>query len=593
MGQNWSQKKLQQDEAGDELQHILPREAQEHQREQPQSRPSKSRKILKCSQKVSYRDKEPKKVIHQEETCKGYLQLVQDGKFQEACLSILALAQEGQDCGLEYQTVAQSMWQVVQQALGCKGHSWELERKLQSVMAAIEWTQHHLENEEVDAAWGEVAAWGSQLRRLLERDAEALVPTFNPGVHLRPYLEALDGALGQGLGAQRADRLGAPLWDAYKACFQEVLVSRLCEVLRSHSHSRESYCTLYTWGKATLFGQQNRNTPLEAPAHSQKPTAQCLVDQLMFVSWMSQIQERLVALIQTELEEHLRYILTHDQKLWMQSSLSIFLEISQLLEETIKAVQHIGPPITSQVQAIVLERYSEFLKRYQFQVRGFLQNADAGTFPELHVLENCCILSKTWRELTQVYTTPAVLGPVVQDILDAIEGLSQRSLLSRLRTLCQSLLRGHFGEKQKDLVQALQLLWQRLDHCFNMKPTPFYASLLKLLYAVVFGEYVQALAAHLRTLTPGTWGHLQDQVDADTWKLYSAFQQCGGSGLVDLQEHIREIFQLQERKATETVDSWLASFGDRFPDLLSRQEKSHSSLGLEETEPKWSGCHCC
>ncbi|KAM8783294.1 uncharacterized protein V5649_013630 [Rhynchonycteris naso] len=529
---------------------------------------------------------------HQEETCKDYLQLVQDGKFQEACLSTLALAEEGQDCGLEYQTVAQSMWQVVQQALEGRGHGRELERKLQSVMATIEWTQHNLQSEEVDALPdGGVAAWGSQLRRLLERDAEARLPTFDPGGLLGPYLEALDRALGQGLGAQRANQLGAPLWDVYKTCFQEVLVSRLCEVLRSHSHSWESCCTLYTWGKTTLFGQQKK-TPLEAPTRSQSPTAQCLVDQVIFVTWMSQIQERLVVLIQTELEELLKNILTCDQKLWVQSPPAIFLEISQLLEGTIKTVQHIGPPITSRVQAMVLETYSKFLKRYQSQVGGFLQNADAGTFPELHVLENCCILSKTWRKLMQVHTTPAVLGPAVQDTLNAIEGLSQHSLLSRLRTLCQSLLRGHFGKKQKDLVQALQLLWQRLDLCLNMHPTPFYQSLLKRLYTVVFGEYVQALVAHLRTLTPGKWGCLRTQVDADTRKLYNVFQKCRGSGLVNLQEPIWEIFQLQDSQGRETLDDWLASFDDTFPGFL-RQEKSRSSMDLEETEPKKSGCRCC
>lgn len=44
-----------------------------------------------------------------------------------------------------------------------------------------------------------------------------------------------------------------------------------------------------------------------------------------------------------------------------------------------------------------------------------------------------------------------------------------------IRPSCpQSLLSCHFGEKNKDLVQSLRSLWQSLEHCPNMHPTPTY-----------------------------------------------------------------------------------------------------------------------
>lgn len=42
---------------------------------------------------------------------------------------------------------------------------------------------------------------------------------------------------------------------------------------------------------------------------------------------------------------------------------------------------------------------------------------------------------------------------------------------------------------------------------------------------VVFGEYVQALAAYLRRLVPRTSGHLRAQVETDIWKLGTTFRE--------------------------------------------------------------------
>lgn len=187
----------------------------------------------------------------------GFLQLVQEGQVREACLSISSSARDGQDCGSQYQVVAQSMWQVVQQALGDVGPSKELKLKLQLVVDAIEWTRDALQNtEEGGALWdGGVAAWGCQLERLLRTDAEAHVPTWDPGIQLDLYLKELDKAVGQGLGPSGAGQLGPHLGCVYKMCFQEVLLSRLSEVLSS-CHHWESYDMLYTWGQTALFGQQ-------------------------------------------------------------------------------------------------------------------------------------------------------------------------------------------------------------------------------------------------------------------------------------------------------------------------------------------------
>lgn len=184
----------------------------------------------------------------------GVTKLVQEGQFREACLSIMSSAQDGQDLSSQYQAVAQSMWQVVQQALEGVGHSKELKRKLQSVRDATEWARDTLQVAEDGALRGSgVAAWGRQLERLLRSDAEARMPTWDPRNQLGPYLEDLDKAVVQRLGPPGAGRLG-PLEGVYAACFQEVLLSRLSEFLPCLHW--ESCYRLYTWGRTALFGQR-------------------------------------------------------------------------------------------------------------------------------------------------------------------------------------------------------------------------------------------------------------------------------------------------------------------------------------------------
>lgn len=52
---------------------------------------------------------------------------------------------------------------------------------------------------------------------------------------------------------------------------------------------------------------------------------------------------------------------------------------------------------------------------------------------------------------------------------------------------------------------------------------------MRSLHMVVFGEYVQALGMHLRTLEPGTWEGLRVQVETDTRKLHDIFTKHGVS----------------------------------------------------------------
>ncbi|XP_030895874.1 uncharacterized protein LOC115944543 isoform X2 [Leptonychotes weddellii] len=490
--------------AGSEHQQILPSEAQGHPRQQPKGHPPKPRRKIAKFLGVFHRNKEPQNVVHLTETSKGFFELVQEGQFLEAYQSISTLAEEGQDCGPQYQAVAQSMWQVVQQALEGTGPSQELELKLQAVLTTVGWTQDKHQSREAGALQdGGVAPWAGQLEKLLRNDAEARVPTLGPKDQPDPYLEKLDKAVRQGLGSSRASRLGTCLWGFYRTYFQEVLLSRLSELTRSCGTNLKSSQVLYTWGKTNLFGRPGE-TLAKAPLTSQQPTVGHLLDPVMFVTWMSQMQKKLVGLI-------------------------------QLLEESMNAVQPMGLPITSQVQAMVLETFSEFLKRYQAEAVHFLQqNAAAGAFPEVHVLANCCILRETWRELSQEHVQLPALGPAVQGTIHVIEDHGRDHLLPRVRTLCQSQLRDHFRKKDKDLVRALQCLWQGLEGCPNMHSTPVY------------------------------------------------------------EEPIMGIFESSENKSRETVDDWLASFRDRFPGYLSMQDQPCCSVDLEEEiEVKGSSCRCC
>ncbi|XP_045633124.1 uncharacterized protein LOC123779253 isoform X2 [Ursus americanus] len=543
----WGEKKprLEGKEAGSEHQQMLPSEAQGHRRQQPKGHPPKPKRRIVGLLGTLHRNKRPQDAVHLTEISKGFSELVQEGQFLEAYQSISALAEEGQGCSPRYEVLAQSMWQVVQQALEGTGPSQELERKLQAVLATVDWTQDKDQSWEAGALQdGPVATWAGQLQKLLRSDAEARVPTLGPKDALDPYLEKLDKAVRRGLGSPRARLLGTRLWEDYSMYFQEALLSRLFELTDSCGTSLKSRQVLYTWGKMNLFRQPGRKTLVKAPPTSQEPTVWHLLDPVMFVTWMSKMQKELVGLIQEELEKCLERVLIHDREKWAQSPHPTFLEIFQdlhrdqclrtpreegqaahrgegclaqeearpparvvLLEKS--AEQPMGPSITSQVRKMVLETFSRFLERYQAEAVHLLQqnaSAAAGALPEVHVLANCCILRKTWQELSQQHVPCADLGLAVQGTIQHIEDHSRDNLLPRVRALCQSLLRGHFGKKDKDLVGALQSLWQGLEGCPNMHSTPAYKRIMRSLHTVVFGEYVQALATHLRTLEPGDVG---------------------------------------------------------------------------------------
>ncbi|KAB1277592.1 hypothetical protein Cadr_000006510 [Camelus dromedarius] len=181
-----------------------------------------------------------------------------------------------------------------------------------------------------------------------------------------------------------------------------------------------------------MYGELVREMRQKAPPASKEPTAaRRLLDPVMFVTWMFQVQEKLLELIQKELKDKLERVLICDRRSQAEASYKTFLEIFQLLNETIVVGRDIGPPISSRVRIMVVGTFLEFLNRYQEEgAPSFIQlHASAGTFPQLHVLENCCILRKTWEALVQE-------GPV-QGIINSIEVWSQDDLLSRVRALFQ------------------------------------------------------------------------------------------------------------------------------------------------------------
>lgn len=594
----WGKKKprLEEEKASSELQQILPSDARGNPRQQRKGRPPKLAQWLTGFPGRFLRNKRPHDVFHLTENSKGFLELVQDGWFLEACQSISRLEEEGQNCGAQYEAVARSMWQVVQQALDGTGPSQELEQKLRAVLATVEWTQDQHERRKASAPQdGGVATWAGQLNKLLRNDAETQVPTLGPKDQLDLYLEKLDKAVRQGLGSPRASRLGTCLWEVYRMYFHEVLLGRLSELTQSCGADLKSCQVLYTWGKTNLFEQPGRETLAKACRTSWEPVVGHLLDPLMFVTWMSQMQQMLVGLIQEELRKHLDRVLFYDLKKWAQCSHPMFLDVFQLLEEGMNAAHPMGLPISSQVQGMVLETFSDFLKSYQQKAVGFIQqNAVAGAFPELHVLANCCILRETWQELTQKRDPLVDLGPCVQGTIHDIEDHSRDHLLPRVRALCQSLLRDHFGQKNKDLVGALQFPWQGLEGCPTVHSTATYERTMRRLHMVVFGEYVVALATHLKMLEPRRWEGLQHQVQTDTRALHNIFTKHRDLSLAHPKEPIMEIFQSTENKNKETVDDWLASFRDRFPGYVSTQDQPRSSVDLEEIKVyRRSCCRCC
>ncbi|KAG5198394.1 hypothetical protein JEQ12_008084 [Ovis aries] len=355
---------------------------------------------LQISRREIHRIESPCEPLASGSLLPGFSQLVLEGRFLEACRSISSSAEERQDRGCQYQAVARGMWQVVQEALEGGGGGRELQRKLRSVAAAMEWARGASRE-----LGGDLASWDCQLQTRLRNDAENRVPPsprdrvpLNPRDQLGRYLVELAEAMDRGLGPQRAARLGACLSATDRECFQEVLLGRL-SVLLTRSGDPDSCQELYTWARKTLFGQLARKTPRPAAARK-------LLDPLMFVTWMSQMQSRLVELIQ----------------LW---------------KGTIDSVQDVGLPVTSRVQAMVLNTFAEFLQR------------------------------KTWQDLGQAHTP---LADLVLCTINAIEDQSQDALVSGVRSLCQSLLGHHFGREDEELARALRSLRQGLERYPGLLP---------------------------------------------------------------------------------------------------------------------------
>ncbi|XP_014406963.2 uncharacterized protein LOC106728552 isoform X3 [Camelus ferus] len=555
-------------EAYNELQEICSTETQECSSRWPKTK-SKMQFLKKGSRSE---EEHHAPAVCQEERSKDISQLVQEGRFLEACETISRSAVEKQDCGSQYQAVAQGMWQVVQEALSGSERSRQLQPKLQSVMAAVNWAENFEGPKPSTLQGGGLAAWDSQLQSLLRKDAEARLPGPVSGAELSGYLEELGKAVEHVLGPQLEGRLGVCFLALYRVCFQEVLCSHLSVLLSSSGEDRKNYYKLYTWGRATLFG--HREMRQKAPPASKEPTAaRRLLDPVMFVTWMFQVQEKLLELIQKELKDKLERVLIYDRRSQAESSYKTFLEIFQLLNETIVVGRDIGPPISSRVRIMVVGTFLEFLNRYQEEgAPSFIQlHASAGTFPQLHVLENCCILRKTWEALVQE-------GPV-QGIINSIEVWSQDDLLSRVRALFQSLLEHHFSTRNDDLVQALQSLQQALKGCSNMHSTPTYKVLVKSLYMVVLGEYVHALVTYLKTLEPGVWADREGQVKKEVLELDTIFgerEQDVGDRM-PCWETIKDIFQLRQNRGRESLHEWLASFRDKFPGYVREDQPRSSS----------------
>ncbi|XP_064149088.1 uncharacterized protein LOC111750191 isoform X3 [Loxodonta africana] len=548
----------------------------------------------------------PETDILLQETKIDLQKLIMEGRFLEACQSIASSGHmEGQDCGPQFQAVAERMWQVVKQALEHHGPHRELEPQLESVVAAVAWAQSNPQTPETsDLQASGVATWGSQLEKLLRRDAEARIPTPDPHDQLSPYLGKLEKAVEQSLGSGRVEQLGPSLWVRYRACFQDVLVSNLSELIRFCSNEWTRASELYKWSKKILFekwGEKLQNVPPTSRASQ----AGSLLDLLVFVTWMSQLQEKLVELIQNKVENAFEKVLSCDTRQWAKSPCPTFLEIFELLEAPMRECQDLEQPITSRVQDKVMEIFSKFLQRYPEEAERFLSMRwGPGTFPELHVLENCCVLRKTWCELTQVHGPQDDLERAAQGAIDGVEQVGQDHLLQGVIAQCQSLLQDHFGRKDNKLVSALRSLCQGLEGRPNMHPSPTYKSLVWSLHKAVIGEYVQALAVHLRELAPEESGALRNQVDTDILMLNKVFrrlEQCPESlaesrpltmahqspDLDEMQGHIMGVLQPGECLSPDRVDRWLTDFNQKFPGYLRQDPKVK-----EGARSCWS-CLCC
>ncbi|XP_048711005.2 uncharacterized protein LOC125638842 isoform X2 [Caretta caretta] len=419
---------------------MLPKEAQKEREKQKLNRRQRVKDMaVKLLKNLSSLKKETEeKPVDKESGGRQYLsdqaicELIDQAKFLEACNHIYDLEQSEHKSEIKidllYKKVAERMWSVVQEAIS--GSDSTLLEPLKSVGESLKWEKEKekewfdsVKDMESVSTWSP-KYWNKDLEKLLMECMATQIPSFVSASNtdesaLKDHLSQLETTIFPNLRCKRDDFKEAGLLTTYTKCCNACLSSYL-STLTGGDMSFSKCLLIYEWG-FNMYRSEKLLMPCWTPQ-------QMLLADAYVLKWnFSNVEEKLLTVIQKEVREALRQVITARGKPYTDTT------IIQVLTRRAQAVQHISDTIKDKVEAVCLGEFLHFLHSYKHEVRSLLQlDTFSETDSNLQILENCCIFRAAWHKLMYIYHASADTDAKVKEFIDSTEEQSRELLLQAI-----------------------------------------------------------------------------------------------------------------------------------------------------------------
>nr|XP_048711005.1 uncharacterized protein LOC125638842 isoform X2 [Caretta caretta] len=419
---------------------MLPKEAQKEREKQKLNRRQRVKDMaVKLLKNLSSLKKETEeKPVDKESGGRQYLsdqaicELIDQAKFLEACNHIYDLEQSEHKTEIKidllYKKVAERMWSVVQEAIS--GSDSTLLEPLKSVGESLKWEKEKekewfdsVKDMESVSTWSP-KYWNKDLEKLLMECMATQIPSFVSASNtdesaLKDHLSQLETTIFPNLRCKRDDFKEAGLLTTYTKCCNACLSSYL-STLTGGDMSFSKCLLIYEWG-FNMYRSEKLLMPCWTPQ-------QMLLADAYVLKWnFSNVEEKLLTVIQKEVREALRQVITARGKPYTDTT------IIQVLTRRAQAVQHISDTIKDKVEAVCLGEFLHFLHSYKHEVRSLLQlDTFSETDSNLQILENCCIFRAAWHKLMYIYHASADTDAKVKEFIDSTEEQSRELLLQAI-----------------------------------------------------------------------------------------------------------------------------------------------------------------
>ncbi|XP_073205833.1 uncharacterized protein [Lepidochelys kempii] len=419
---------------------MLPKEAQKEREKQKSNRRQRVKDMaVKLLKNLSSLKKETEeKPVDKESGGRQYLsdqaicELIDQAKFLEACNHIYDLEQSEHKSEIKidllYKKVAERMWSVVQEAIS--GSDSTLLEPLKSVGESLKWEKEKekewfdsVKDMESVSTWSP-KYWNKDLEKLLMECMATQIPSFVSASNtdesaLKDHLSQLETTIFPNLRCKRDVFKEAGLLTTFTKCCNACLSSYL-STLTGGDMSFSKCLLIYELG-FNMYRSEKLLMPCWTPQ-------QMLLADAYVLKWnFSNVEEKLLTVIQKEVREALRQVITARGKPYTDTT------IIQVLTRRAQAVQHISDTIKDKVEAVCLGEFLHFLHSYKHEVRSLLQlDTFSETDSNLQILENCCIFRAAWHKLMYIYHASADTDAKVKEFIDSTEEQSRELLLQAI-----------------------------------------------------------------------------------------------------------------------------------------------------------------